>query len=108
LKVSGLSATFHVKQFFIKKRHGSILGGSLKACPERSRMGAAWGWQSSKSGVTIPKSFPGYGLAFAETSGFKAATHYGVTNQCYPESLLFEPCQGFRSFRNVSRETIFY
>jgi len=23
-------------------------------------MGAAWGWQSSKSGVTIPKSFPGY------------------------------------------------
>jgi len=56
---------------------------------------AAWGWQSSKSGVTIPKSFPGYGLAFAETSGFEAATHYGATNQCYPESVLFEPCQNF-------------
>jgi hypothetical protein len=23
---------------------------------------------------TIPKAFPGYGLAFAETSGFEAAT----------------------------------
>jgi len=43
---------------------------------------AAWGWQSSKSGVTIPKSF-----------GFEAATHYGATNQCYPECELFEPCQ---------------
>jgi len=30
---------------------------------------AAWGWQSSKSGVTIPKSF-----------GFEAATPYGATN----------------------------
>jgi len=23
---------------------------------------------------TVPKAFPGYGLAFAETSGFEAAT----------------------------------
>ena len=29
----------------------------------------AWGWQSSKSGTTIPKSF-----------GFEAATPYGATN----------------------------
>jgi len=43
---------------------------------------AAWGWQSSKSGATIPKSF-----------GFEAATRYGATNQCYPESDLFEPCR---------------
>jgi len=45
---------------------------------------AAWGWQSSKSGVTIPKSF-----------GFEAATHYRATNQSAaadPESELFEPC----------------
>jgi len=49
-------------------RHGSILGGSLKACPERSRMGADWGWQSSQSGVTIHKSFPGYGLALPATA----------------------------------------
>ena len=42
----------------------------------------AWGWQSSKSGATIPKSF-----------GFEAATRYRATNQCYPESGLFEPCQ---------------
>jgi len=26
---------------------------------------------------TIPKAFPGYGLAFAETSGFEAATRRG-------------------------------
>jgi len=45
---------------------------------------AAWGWQSSKSGATIPKSF-----------GFEAATRYGATNQCYPESDLFEPCRFF-------------
>jgi len=48
---------------------------------------AAWGWQSSKSGVTIPKSF-----------GFEAATHYGATNQSAaadPESELFEPCRIF-------------
>ena len=25
-------------------------------------------------GKTIPKAFPGYGVAFAETSGFEAAT----------------------------------
>jgi len=30
---------------------------------------AAWGWQSSESGATIPKSF-----------GFEAATPYGATN----------------------------
>ena len=43
---------------------------------------AAWGWQCSKIGATIPKSF-----------GFEAATRYGATNQCYPECDLFEPCQ---------------
>jgi len=43
---------------------------------------AAWEWQSSKSGATIPKSF-----------GFEAATRYGATNQCYPESDLFETGQ---------------
>jgi len=48
--------------------HGSILDGSLKACLERSRMGAAWGWQSFKSGATIPKSFRGYGLALPPTA----------------------------------------
>ncbi len=41
---------------------------------------AAWGWRSSKSSATIPKSF-----------GFEAATRYGASNQCYPESDLFEP-----------------
>jgi len=45
---------------------------------------AAWGWQISNSGVSIPKSF-----------GFEAATHYEATNHCYPESVLFEPCQNF-------------
>jgi len=25
------------------------LGGSLKACPERSRMGVAWGWLAARS-----------------------------------------------------------
>ena len=43
-----------------------------------------WGWQSSKSGATIPKSF-----------GFEAATRYGATNQCYPGSDLFEPCRNY-------------
>jgi len=42
---------------------------------------AAWGWQSSESSATIPKSF-----------GFEAATRYGASNQCYPEYDLFEPC----------------
>ena len=51
---------------------------------------AAWGWQSSKSGVTIPKSF-----------GFEAATRYGATNQCCPESELFEPCPKYRCSRVV-------
>jgi len=27
-----------------------------------------------RAGFTIPKAFPGYGVAFAETSGFEAAT----------------------------------
>jgi len=27
-----------------------------------------------RAGFTIAKAFPGYGLAFAETSGFEAAT----------------------------------
>ena len=43
---------------------------------------AAWGWQSSESSATIPKSF-----------GFEAATRYGASNQCYSEYDLFEPCQ---------------
>ena len=42
---------------------------------------AAWGWQSSESTVTIPKSF-----------GFEAATHYRASKQCFPKSELFEPC----------------
>ena len=42
---------------------------------------AAWGWQSSESSATIPKSF-----------GFEAATRYGASNQCYAEYDLFEPC----------------
>ena len=45
---------------------------------------AAWGWQSSESSATIPKSF-----------GFEAATRYGASNQCYPEYDLFEPCRIF-------------
>ncbi len=27
-----------------------------------------------RAGFTIPKAFPGYGVAFAETSGFEATT----------------------------------
>jgi len=51
------SAAFFMRKYkTVKFGHSSILCGSLKACPERSRMGAAWGWQSSKSGVTIPKN----------------------------------------------------
>ena len=46
---------------------------------------AAWGWQSSESSATIPKSF-----------GFEAATRYGASNQCYPEYDLFEPCPNFQ------------
>jgi len=42
---------------------------------------AAWGWQTSRSGATIPRSF-----------GFEAATRNGTKNQCYPESDLSEPC----------------
>ncbi len=45
---------------------------------------AAWGWQSSKSGATIPKSF-----------GFEAATRNRATNQCYPGWGLLEPCRKF-------------
>jgi hypothetical protein len=53
--------------------------------PERSRMG--WGWQCSKNSATIPKS-----------SGFEAATRrYGASNQCHPESVLFEPSRSFSS-----------
>jgi len=66
-------------------RHGSILGGSLKRSPLGIPYGA-WGRQSSKRGATIPKSF-----------GFEAATRYGATNQCYPESDLFEPCPIFKN-----------
>ncbi len=54
-------------------------------------------WQSSKNGITIPKSFSGYGLAFAETSGFEAATHYGATDQRYSEYDLFEPCRNVKT-----------
>jgi len=41
-----------------------------------------WGWQSSESSATIPKSF-----------GFEAATRDGTPKQCFPKSGLTEPCQ---------------
>ena len=78
-----------------KVRHGSIIGWQPHAqrSPERSRMG--WGWQSSESSATIPKSF-----------GFEAATRYGASNQCYPEYDLFEPCQFFLQLMNREPGTL--